>query len=160
MREAALILGLVMLGGCAQGDDPTPEERLAGAWGIQVSEDCAIVYVFGADGGYDYRIACVGDGPGFDLEVYAGKWSADEERIRLEPEGGTCPPEHALGADQPSSFRYGVQDNGETLRTTSADGVVLYQRIEDDGMPSEGGTVYTFGCFTPDGFEPRAFERW
>jgi hypothetical protein len=160
MRRAALFLGLVVLAGCAKDEDPTPAELLVGAWAIRINEDCGAGYLFGADGEYEQRLGCYGDGSSFNLEIYGGAWEADGERIRLTPLGGTCPTEHAGGADVPHSFRYALQDDGDTLRTTSPDGALLYQRLEDDGMPSEGGAVYTFGCFTPDGFQPRVFERW
>ena len=160
MRRAALVLGVV-LAGCGGDEDSAPGDRLVGAWGLAFGDDCAGGYVFGADGDYDLRFGCfsaVGDG--FDMEIYSGSWTADGERIHLEPYGGSCPPDEADGAAEPASIRYALQDGGRTLRTTSPEGAVYYERFEDDGMPSEGGTAITFGCFTPDGFQPRAFERW
>ncbi len=159
MRKAALALGLLALVGCAEDEDPSPRDRLIGVWGLLVGEECAIAYVFGADDTYDFRFGCV-DGSGFNMELYTGEWSTDGERIRLEPAAGSCPPDVAAGAAEPASIRYALQDDGWTLRTTSPEGVVYYERHEDDGMPSEGGSAITFGCFTPDGFEPRAVERF
>lgn len=148
-----------MLGGCAEDGEPTPRDRLIGVWGLQLNKDCAVGYLFGADSEYEYRVGCYSDG-GFDLEIYSGKWDADADRLQLEPEGGTCPTEHAAGAATPSSFRYALRDDDQTLNTIDAEGVISFERLDDDGMPSGGGAVYTFGCFTPDGFEPRVFERY
>lgn len=160
MRRVALVLGAV-LAGCSGDEEATPGDKLVGAWGLAVGEDCAIGYVFGADGDYDLRAGCYGaDGDSFDMEIYSGSWSATADTISIEPYGGSCPRDAAGAAGEPARIRYGLQDGDQTLRTTSPEGAVYYERIEDDGMPSEGGSRITFGCFTQDGFQPRDYERF
>src|SRR5688572_12870013 len=121
MRKAAAILGLLVLGGCAQDEEPTPRDKLIGVWLLEVSADCIAAYVFGADDTYDLRFGCYTGPSSADLELYSGTWSTDGERISLEPKGGTCSPSDSGGGAEPARIAYELLDDGQTLRTVSPD---------------------------------------
>lgn len=159
MRIAAVVLVLIGLG-CGGDDEAEPGERLIGVWLLEVGEECATAYVFGADGDYDLRIACASDGPTLDVELYTGSWSADAAHVYLMPRGGSCAAEDARGASRVASIAYELQDGGETLRFVSRSGATFYTRVEDDGMPSSGGALLRFGCYTDMGFVPREVQRF
>lgn len=148
----------VSLFGCSETDTPTAHERLAGAWLYRLGDDCGIGYLFALDGTYDYRLGCR-DGSHYNLETYSGDWVIEGDVMRFYPAAGSCSLEQSEGSGEPYMSRYRIDDGDRSLTLSASGGAVVFERVEDDGMPS-GGAGYTFGCFVGDQFQPRDVQRF
>ncbi len=156
----AFVVALALLGACAS-DEEDPGNRIVGVWALDL-DDCYVVHAFDADSTYEIRMACdLSAGPD-DLRVegYGGYWHADGEELTLDPVQGTCPARTKQFTDM-TTFRYGVSDDGSSLRFYSPSGAVDLDRVVRDGDSSSGGgSVITFGCYVDGAFEPRELERY
>lgn len=143
MRKTTAI-ALVFAAGCG-GDDVSDMDRLMGAWIAPASSSsCAIAAVFGAqrDDQLELDIICELQGGGFGLEAQLADFTAADGVIRMTSTHSTCP------GDRSETETISYEFLGDSLRLSTADGLVVLERL-DQSMPGSGGAQ--FGCFGQDG---------
>jgi hypothetical protein len=138
MRYATLLCCTLL----ACGGDEEPAPRLIGTWYAEAPSNpsCGTILLFEPDGVYVSSLFCGAQDGALAFQGERGSYEAYARVVTLVPTRSTC----ADADGEPTDLDYSV--DGNTLTIGNDSGLLVMERIEDDGS-DDGSGVVEFGCF-------------
>jgi len=150
MRLMGALFALVLIG-CSAGPK-SPEERLAGSWSVDLTNDCGEAMTFTDDGRYEADIACLLAGTtavgGIEAEI--GNYEVNGSTLKFTPTKASCPTSNQA----PGSISIGFQFKGQTLVLADPTGVLVLTRVPKSDASAAGG----YGCWDQGTFTPHPIQ--
>jgi hypothetical protein len=148
MKQTVFAVLAALLVGC--GDDEA-EPSLVGDW-VVVGDgpyDCAYGLSFDDDGTYMEATVCTLDGGSLGVEVYAGTYTDNGEKVALKQTHGTCDV-------APETINLVYELDGDRLRIGDASATVVMSRAAEGDVTG----VAKYGCYAQDGaFTPQPISE-
>lgn len=129
---------------CGGDDKPSPEEQLQGTWVTEI-DGCDYGVSFDDSDVYEIDFVCALQGGGYGVQAEVGKYSADDDTLRLTPTHSTCKAATGMGG----SGGYSIK--GDTLTLVAKRGALQLLHIEESQKQATGQNgVAKFGCWNED----------
>src|SRR5688572_170896 len=143
MKTLRILAVTAAISACG-ADDEADAPDVVGRWYLEPSSDvdCGVALFFREDGLYEYDLICSLEGGGYGVEAYGGEYVVDGDEITLMTTHSSC--EDATAGNEVLGYAF----VGDSLRLASADGVLIFERLEDGG---DGNGAAAFGCYSADG---------
>lgn len=142
MKTLAIVTAAALVA-CGGGGDDDPAAGLVGKWLIEGDGACVSGLALTDTGRYEADLVCTVDGR-LGVETYAGDYNVSGDEITFYTTRSSC----ADASSASETMTYSLV-SGDRLRIASPDGILVFERFDDDG--EGGGAAAVYGCFADDG---------
>ena len=128
---------IALIVGCGSDEQGTP---LEGAWGLSRSDGCAVLFRYEAGGRCAFGVAC---------ELETGDIGIERHEGTCDPSGGFIDASwERSSCETAPAFRVRYKVDGDQLTVDASDARLLFERLNEDGEPTNG--LVRYGCWDGD----------